>query len=307
MITNRFIQAGIFAMLLVVLGPYNLKAECKLFLYEPFVLSNNTLRLGDVLVPPVDNVIQGCISKNKLANLLNVTVFYLKASDSRVYYFLSGEDGKRIRTKNCNEYIAAKKKGMTPKTEYDEAVELNFINTCGALNALLNSGTFKHDYIGSKNNLSPKSLPVIFLTAPTGIEYEKLAAECKNEVSFEDYLKGELFKLTENVKDNPEMTYLGTWYGDSEEDGNGFWLELQIIAKSDFNKDGYSDYLVHYLKGINRGLWFDSGFVLLSSKDNSNKLYNVYGNDFVCAYQDKDYVCSDPSKGKPASAWSAIE
>jgi len=198
---------------------------------------------------------------------------------------------------------------MTVKTERDHRLELSFRRICGVLNALSNSAPFKHDYIDAKKNLSVGALPVILLSAPMGEKYEKLVADSEKEVSFEGYLKDKnsLLSLVDKIKNNPEGTYLETWYGDSEEDGNGFWLELEIIAKSDFNKDGYSDFLVHVLKISNRGVWYDSDFILLSSKDHSKKLYDVYGNGFSCVYKDKGYVCSDSSKDKALPSWSAFE
>jgi hypothetical protein len=157
-------------------------------------------------------------------------------------------------------------------------------------------------------------LPVIILSAPFGEPIERLIADSEKELNFSNYLKGSeehlgdaYLRVEEVAGASREELYLRTWYGDSEEDGNGFFLELFIVAKGDFNKDGYSDYLVYFVKAANRGFWFDTGFILLTSKDESNKLYDVYGSDFVCEYKDKKYVCSDPSKGKPPSAWSPFE
>ena len=316
---SRISYVGFWAVLIVILWPYSLQAECDFFLYEPIVFTGGTIRIGDAMVPPVDNVIKGCVSKGEISDLFNIVISEQRRGvigNRSIYYFMSGENEDRIRTKTCGEYIAARKSGMTTKTEKDQRSELYFRKICGALNAFVNSIPFKHDHIDTKGNLSHKALPVILLYAPEhmGERYDKLVADSEKEVSFADYLNSrkDLFKVLEKAKDNPEKTYMETWYGDSEEDGNGFWLELEIIAKGDFNKDGYSDFLVHALKVTNKGAWFDSNYVIFSSKSNSSKLYDVYGNDFngnrfSCTYKDKGYVCGDPSKDKTLPSWSVIE
>jgi len=321
---NRIIQVVFLAVLMVVLLPYSsyssqAKPKCDVFLYEPIVFTGGTIRIGGAMIPPVDNVIKGCVSKNKLPDLFNIIISEQRKGDRgdrTIYFFMSGENGERIRTRTCNEYIAARKSGMTTKTERDQRLELYFRKICGALNAFANSTPFKHDHISAKNNLSPNALPVALLHAPKpmGEEYEKLVVDIEKEMSFADYLETnkELFKVIEKARDNPEKTFLETWYGDSEEDGHGFWLELELIAKGDFNKDGYADFLVHVLKVTNKGAWFDSNYVIFSSTNNSNKLYDVYGNDFTgsrfsCTYKDKSYVCGDPSKDTSLPSWSVIE
>ena len=316
---SRIRQMGFWAVLIVILFPYNLQAACDFFLYEPIVFTGGTIRIGDAMVPPVDNVMKGCVSKNKISGLFNIIISEQQRGDRgdrSKYYFMSGENGDRIQTKTCSEYIAARKSGMTTKTERDQRLELYFRKICGALNAFANSIPFKQDHIKAKGNLSHKALPVILLSAPElmGEQYETLVADSEKEISFADYLssRGDIFRVLEKAKDNPEKTYMETWYGESEEDGTGFWLELEIIAKGDFNKDGYSDFLVHALKVTNKGAWFDSNYVIFSSKSTSNKLYDVYGNDFngnrfSCTYKDKKYICGDPSKNKSLPSWSVIE
>jgi len=310
---SRFSKAVFFVALMVVLLPYRLHAKCDFFLYEPIVFANKTIRVGDVKILPIDNVVGGCLSKNKLSGLSDIIIYDRKPGDRTVHYFMSGEDGEKIRTRTCGEYLAAMKKGMTTKTERDERLVVSFRRVCGTLNTLSNSATFKHDHIDKRKNLSPEALPVILLSASTpvggGEPYEKLFADSEAEVNFTDYMNKEesILKVIEKIKDNPERTYFETWYGDSDEDGNGFWFELEIIAKGDFNKDGYADFLVHAVKIANKGAWYNSDFILLTSKDRSNKLYDVYGNGFSCTYKDKKYVCSDSSKDESFSSWSAFE
>lgn len=309
---NGFGKAVFFAVLMVILLPYSLHAKCDFFLYEPVVFADNTIRIGDAMVLPVDRVIGGCLSKNKLSGLSDIIIYDRKPGDRTVHYFMSGENGDRIRTRTCSEYLDALKNGMTTKTERDDRLVVSFRRICGVLNTLSKSVPFKHDYIDAKKNLSPEALPVFLLSASTpvggGASYEKLVADSGKEVSFADYLKEKesILSVVEKVKSNPERTYFETWYGDSEEDGNGFWFEMEIIAKGDFNKDGYADFLVHAVKIANRGAWYDSDFLLLTSKSKSNKLYDIYGNGFSCVYKDKGYACSD-SKDKPLSSWSAFE
>ena len=310
MMKSRFIQAGFFAVLLSIFWPRALQAACDFSLIEPIVFTGDSIRIGNAKIPPVNKLIQGCTSKSKLQGLFDIVISEQRSGDKTIYYFLSGENEERVRTKTCGEYLAAIKKGMTTKTERDERLELSFRRTCGVLNALSNSIPAKYDFTDAKKNLSVEALPVIILIAPApmGEPYEKLAADSEKEASFAGYLKDpNLFWVVDSVKNNPKKTYLETWYGDSPEDGNGFWLELEIIAKGDFNRDGYSDFLVHALKITNKGAWFNSDFFLLSSKDNSNKLYDIYGNGYSCVYKDKKYICNDFSKDKSLSSWSAFK
>ncbi|MCL1925615.1 MAG: hypothetical protein FWF95_00570 [Syntrophorhabdaceae bacterium] len=310
---NGFGKAVFFAVLMVVLLPYSLHAACDFFLQEPIVFADNTIRIGDAKVMPFGRTMQGCLSKNKLSGLSDIVIYDRRPGDRTVHYFMSGEDGERIRTKTCSEYLAALKKGMTTKTERDERLAISYRRICGVLNTLPKSVPFKQDYISSKKNISPEALPVFLLVAATpvgeGASYEKLVADSEKEVSFADYLKDKenVLSRVEKIKDNLENTYLETWYGDSEEDGNGFWYEMELIAKGDFNKDGYADFLVHTVKIANKGAWFESDYILLTSKSKSSKLYDVYGSDFSCVYKDKAYSCSDASKGKPLASWSAFE
>jgi len=305
---NIFGRVGVFTALMVVLWAYNLQAECNFELLDPIAFAHKGIRVGDAETNQVDNVIQGCVSKEQLTALLNTNISNPKIDDS-AFYFLSGKDEKRIKIKNCNEYIAAIKNGMTAKTEVDTTNEIAFHKTCGVLSALSGSIPYKHDYIKDRNHLSEGALSVIFLHAPEefGIPYKTLLTEGEKEMNFDEYLKSPegKFKLIEKKFDTPVRLYLETWYGGSEEDESGFWLELHIIAKGDFNKDGYADYLIYFHKVANRGKWFEPGFALLSSKDQSQKLYEVYSRDFTCVYKNKKYVCSNPDKFLPS--WSTIE
>jgi len=290
------------------LQPFNLHAECNFVLLDPISYAFKGIRVGDADTKQVEKVVKGCVSKDQLAELFNTNISNPKI-DNSMFYFLSGKDEKRIMTKTCNEYNAAIKKGMTAKTEVDSTNEIAFHKTCGVLNALSNSKEYKNDYIKDRDGLSLGALSVIFLHAPDefGIPYKELVPEAEKEANFEEYLKSPegTFKLIEKSFGVTEKMYLETWYGGSEEDESGFWLELHIIAKGDFNKDGYADYLVYFYKAANRGKWFEPGLVLLSSKDQSHKLYEVYGRDFTCVYKNNKYVCSTPKEFLPA--WSTIE
>ena len=309
---NMVARTVVLAALMIVLAPYKVLAKCDFIIYEPFVFEFKGMRVGDADVLGADNVLKGCLSKKKLKGLQDILVVNTKSDDAK-FFFLSGDDGKRIKVTTCKEYMSAMEKGMTAKTLEDQNYERVFHKTCGVLDALLNSTRYKHDYIEARKGLSVKSLPVIFLNAPFGLPYDKLIADGEKETSFEDYIvsmKGmtNKFELVEKKRNAPPELILDAWYGDSDEDGHGIWLELFVIAKGDFNKDGYADLLVYFYKSANRGYWYEPGFALLTSKDPSNKLYEVYSRDFVCKYnKDKKYVCENPTKDMVFPSWSTIK
>jgi hypothetical protein len=308
---NMFVRTILLAALTIALLPFNVQANCDFVLYEPFVFEFKGMRVGDADVFGVDNVLQGCMSKKKLRGLQDVLVVNTKGDDSK-FFFLSGDDGKRIKTKTCKEYTSAIEKGLTAKTDEDKYYNIVFHKTCGVLDALSKSTPYKHDFINARKGLSVKSLPVIFLNAPFGLPYDKLIADGEKETSFEDYLVSmknttDKFELVERKRNAPPELVLDAWYGDSDEEGHGIWLELHAIAKGDFNKDGYADLLVYYYKAANRGFWFEPGFALLTSKDPSRKLYEVYDRDFMCTYKDKKYVCANPTQGKDMPTWSTVK
>ena len=230
----------------------------------------------------VGHVVEGCLSKEDLLALYRKTLPNLNPKDNNAYYFLGKFDGPRIRTENCEEYMSAIDNGLSAFSTSDIVSEANFNFTCGILNALKDSIRPEEDYIGTDDYLSLKKLPVFILPAGLEEQGEVLRNDSGKGLSFKDYLCDEKIELL-----GKDRLSLGVLYRDT-----GMSIGINVVAKSDFDRDGNADLFLYYFSRAEEGTWRSYGNMLMSIENTGQLLYNVQTRKGVCRYSGETYYCS---------------
>jgi len=267
---TRLIPATILACLLCGLYPRGAHAGCDYYLYKPLQFA--------------DGKVQGCVSKKEVAAAFGRKVKIGTDQDDG-YEFLSGE-----RVMNCSDYIKAKNKGLEAKSTFDKSMESFFIGTCGALAGLRGSLVPKKDYVDIKTYPALEKLPVFLLPAYSGDEEAELLAASNQGKNLKEYTlskKIEINKMDKNLAF--EVIY------------DDMARSFELVAKGDFNRDGYADLLVFTASYSRTGTFRAYKYILLTIRDNSQEMYDVRSGDEGCLYEKGSYACSSEHR------WSAFQ
>jgi hypothetical protein len=259
-----------FIFLCVVLFPFVVNAECDFYLHQ-------TLEF-------VDGNVKGCIKKEDINKLLTKKV-EIGSSDNHEYKFLSKGD-QRINVENCNEYITGIDKGYSPYSTGDMNIESYFIKTCGALVGLKNSVKPKVNNININKYPILEKFPAVLLPAVAGGEGDALESASKAGKSIQDYRK--------NIKATYIKDYKTLNIKDDDMD-----IDFQLIAISDFNKDGYADMLVFSAMGSIRGTLRGYKYYLITERNKKYKLYDILSEYDGCMNENSKYTCSSKYKWSP--------
>lgn len=245
---NRHAAIIIFVVVLWGMLTSQSYGACDYYLYQPLIFE-----VGKI---------EGCINKKDLDSLLNRKV-QSGSSDSDAYEFLSkGDKGdERIRVENCNQYIEAKTRGFTAYTTFDMTMESFFIKTCTVLAGLKKSSPPKKDYMNIKSYPELDKFPAFLLPVAIQSEANELMSEGR---TFRDYVKSGDIK----IKINKPEKWFSVIYGDMDKD-------FALIAKSDFNHDGYADMLIFTASHSLSGSWRAYGYILISAREKGQKMYDV--------------------------------
>lgn len=231
----------------------------------------------------VGHKVKGCLAEKDLLPLFKKTLYNINPTDNNAYYFLSKSgDGPRIRTENCDEYISAIDNGLSAVSTSDIMSEANFNFTCGILNALKDSIRPKEDYIGTDDLLNLKKLPVFILPAGLEEQVEVLRNDSGKGLSFKDYLCDDTIELYGKDRQSLGVLYRAT----------GMSISINVVAKSDFDRDGNADLFVHYFARAEEGTWRSHGNMLMSIANSDQILYNVRARKGECHYNEETYNCS---------------
>lgn len=233
-----------------------------------------------------DGKVEGCINKRELDSLLNRKVLIgAPPSESAAYEFLKRDD-ERIRVENCNEYIEARAAGFSAFTTFDITMDSFFIRTCTVLAGLKESSPPKKDYMNIKNYPELEKFPVFLLPVSSEDEADELMSASKEGRSFTDYIKSGEIRIKKSEK---SFTLI---YGDTDK-------SFELIAKSDFTHDGYADMLIFTASHSSSGSWRAYGYILISAREEGQKMYDVSRGFDGCRYDKSGYSCSDEYKWNP--------
>jgi hypothetical protein len=243
---NKHAAITIFVVVLWGLLTSQSYGACDYYLYQPLIFE--------------DGKIEGCINKKELDSLLNRKV-QIGSSDSDAYEFLSkGDKGdERIRVENCSQYVEAKAKGFTAFSTFDMSMESFFIRTWTVLVGLKKSSPPKKDYMNIKSYPELDKFPAFLLPVAIQSEANELMSEGR---SFRDYIKSGDIKINKSEKS------FSIIYRDMDKD-------FELVAKSDFNHDGYADMLIFTASHSLSGSWRAYGYILISAREEGQKMYDV--------------------------------
>jgi hypothetical protein len=265
---TRLIPATILACLLCGFCPRGAHAACDYYLYKPLQFA--------------DGKVQGCVGRDGLESAFRRKVKIGTDQDDG-YEFLSGE-----RVMNCGDYVKAKKKGLEANSTFDKSMESFFIGTCGALAGMRGSIVPKKDYVDIKTYPALEKFPVFLLPAYSGDEEAELLAASNGGKNLKDY---SLSKKIEIKKTDKNLAFEGIY--------DDMARSFELVAKGDFNGDGYADLLVFTASYSRTGTFRAYEYILLTIRDNSQKMYDVRSGDEGCLYEKGSYLCSPEHKWSP--------
>jgi hypothetical protein len=262
------------AFLLCGLCPLGAYGGCDYYLYQPLQFA--------------DGKVQGCVRKHELESAFGRKVEIGTDNKSNDGYEFLWDGGERRKVENCNDYIKAKQRGGTAGTTFEISMESFFIHTCGALAGLKSSSVPKKDFVDVKTYPALEKFPVFLLPYLSGDQEAELLAASNAGKNLKEYA------ISKEIEINRKEKSFGVIWDDMER-------SFDLVAEGDFTGDGYASLLVFTVSHSRTGTLRAYEYILLTMRDNNQKMYDVRSEDEGCLYEKGQYVCS------PEQRWSALQ